>query len=728
MGKQMSIIKMWAGMVAVVMILGLGTAGTIYGKEDSDPQMTGLPEFTQEELQYQNRHHLRVKHVKLNQLGLDRVNEARKAKGLGRLSEADVDVVPLGKEVEGTVGAAPLPDDGAAQALGVIPAAVDNSTLKYFPPISSQGSFSSCGVYNGTYYAMTYMNAMARNLDAKNGGAAYRLSPKWTYNMVNGGEYTNGSWYYWAYEIGQKHGIATFAEFPYVGSTSDPKNYRAWCLDPVVWRNAINRRFDQFGYVDGTNTNAGVEQVKQMLINGYILNIPTYINSWQWKPIGNDPSTTADDAFAGKNCAYWVNGTSGYHAMTVVGYNDEIWVDINGNGVVDPGEKGAFRIANSWGTGWGEAGFAWMAYDALKNPSAVSGGPSTGRVTGWSPSRAHWVTARPDYRPTMVAEFTLHHQLRNQLRMSLGISDRTRSTPAITWPSVMINNAKYSSGPYAFDGTTTAVDGTFVLDFTDIAPAGSGSDYRYYVGMYDSASGNPAELLSYQLIDVSNSDMETVSTDVPKVADASQAYAYADYYYNDGNIAPVAVISASAESGPAPLEVTFDGSGSSDPEGTIASYFWDFGDGTTQSGQTLTHVYAGAGTFTATLTVTDNQGATAQDTVSITVTPDPTKVVYVSGIVMSTCPVKGGTAAMAEVSINKGSGDWVSGVAVTGKWTGVITGTATVMTGDGGKAAFVSKKILKKGVATFTVTGVSLAGYAYDAGLNGESSDSITMP
>lgn len=35
--------------------------------------------------------------------------------------------------------------------------------------------------------------------------------------------------------------------------------------------------------------------------------------------------------------------------MTLVGYNDNIWVDINGNGIVDNGEKGAFKIANSWG-------------------------------------------------------------------------------------------------------------------------------------------------------------------------------------------------------------------------------------------------------------------------------------------------------------------------------------------------------------------------------------------
>jgi C1A family cysteine protease len=728
MGKKTSMIKMWTGVLAVVMILGLGMTGTVYGKDDNDPQMTGLSEFTPEELQYQNIHHLRVKNVKLNKLGLTRVNGARTAKGLHKLREAEAEVVEIGKEIEGTVGTAPAPDDSAAQAPVAMPAAVDNSTLKYFPPIRSQGSFGSCGVYSGTYYAMTYMNALARDLDAKNGGDANRFSPKWTYNMVNGGDYANGSWYYWAYEIGQKHGCATFAEFPYNGSTSDPANYRAWSMDPTVWRNAISRRFDQFGYVDGTNTDYGIEQVKQLLVNGYILNIPTYISSWQWKTIGNDPATTADDAFAGKNCAYWVNGTNGYHGMTVVGYNDNIWVDINGNGVVDPGEKGAFRIANSWGTSWGEGGFAWMAYDALKNPSAVSGGPSTGRVTGWSPSRAHWVTARPSYQPTLIAEFTLRHLLRNQLRMSLGISDHTRTTPSTTWPSVMINNAKYNSGPYAFDGTATAIEGTFVLDFTDIAPAVSGSDYRYYVGMYDSASGSPAELLSYQLIDVLNGDFETVSPNVPKVADAAQAYAYTDYYYNNGNIAPTAVAWVSAVSGTAPLEVRVEGTGSSDPDGTIASYNWAFGDGTSQAGESVSHIYMSAGTFTATLTVTDNMGASDQDTVSITVSPDTSKVAHVSAIDMSKSPVRGGNTASAVVTINDVPGNPVSGATVTGKWTGVVTGAASLKTDIYGKATFVSKKTIKKGTATFTVTGVSLPGYTYNSGANIKTSDSVTLP
>ena len=90
------------------------------------------------------------------------------------------------------------------------------------------------------------------------------------------------------------------------------------------------------------------------------------------------------------------------------------------------------------------------------------------------------------------------------------------------------------------------------------------------------------------------------------------------------NQPPTAVASATPASGTAPLPVSFNGSGSFDSDGSIASYAWTFGDGGSASGVTTTHTYAAAGTYTATLTVTDNQGATATRTVAITVTPGAT--------------------------------------------------------------------------------------------------------
>ncbi|WP_305885110.1 pre-peptidase C-terminal domain-containing protein [Pleionea sp. CnH1-48] len=68
------------------------------------------------------------------------------------------------------------------------------------------------------------------------------------------------------------------------------------------------------------------------------------------------------------------------------------------------------------------------------------------------------------------------------------------------------------------------------------------------------------------------------------------------------------------------LACSFDGSGSTDSDGTIASYAWNFGDGSTGTGANASHTYSAAGTYTVSLTVTDNQGATNSTSKSITVT------------------------------------------------------------------------------------------------------------
>ncbi len=65
---------------------------------------------------------------------------------------------------------------------------------------------------------------------------------------------------------------------------------------------------------------------------------------------------------------------------------------------------------------------------------------------------------------------------------------------------------------------------------------------------------------------------------------------------------------AAPTSGPSPLSVTFDGLTSYDPNGTIVSYSWNFGDGETAAGEVVTHIYTATGTFRASLTVTDDEG------------------------------------------------------------------------------------------------------------------------
>jgi PKD repeat protein len=89
--------------------------------------------------------------------------------------------------------------------------------------------------------------------------------------------------------------------------------------------------------------------------------------------------------------------------------------------------------------------------------------------------------------------------------------------------------------------------------------------------------------------------------------------------YTVPNKDPVGSFSADPDQGLAPLTVAFDASGTSDPDGTIVSYAWSFGDGTTGSGVTVSHTYATPGAYSAILTVTDDDGSTACATRSIVV-------------------------------------------------------------------------------------------------------------
>jgi PKD repeat protein len=84
-----------------------------------------------------------------------------------------------------------------------------------------------------------------------------------------------------------------------------------------------------------------------------------------------------------------------------------------------------------------------------------------------------------------------------------------------------------------------------------------------------------------------------------------------------------AVLSATPSAGSVPLSVTFDGSGSTSPNGTVTSWAWSFGDGASDTGPLTTHVYSTPGTYTPSLTVTDGSGASSTATGSIVVNPLP---------------------------------------------------------------------------------------------------------
>lgn len=156
----------------------------------------------------------------------------------------------------------------------------------------------------------------------------------------------------------------------------------------------------------------------------------------------------------------------------------------------------------------------------------------------------------------------------------------------------------------------------------------------------DQSSNETGFRIERRLANTSFAQIATVAANTTAYSDTglatSTAYTYRVFAYNAAgdspasneasattgvaNTPPTAVAEATPQSGAAPLDVSFTGSNSSDADGTISSYAWDFGDGTTASVADTTHTYSTEGDYSAVLTVTDDAGATDTDTVRISVT------------------------------------------------------------------------------------------------------------
>ncbi len=141
------------------------------------------------------------------------------------------------------------------------------------------------------------------------------------------------------------------------------------------------------------------------------------------------------------------------------------------------------------------------------------------------------------------------------------------------------------------------------------APGGSIVQYIWSFG-----DGNSAQGALVQHVYLTG-----VFTATLKVIDDKGVSASTSVVISVDNKPPNAVISASPPSGAPPLNVYFSSDGSADPDGIIQSFDWDFGDGTTGSGPGETHTYSAGGLYWATLTVTDNGGATNSKIASVLV-------------------------------------------------------------------------------------------------------------
>ncbi|TGE18110.1 PQQ-dependent sugar dehydrogenase, partial [Hymenobacter elongatus] len=144
-------------------------------------------------------------------------------------------------------------------------------------------------------------------------------------------------------------------------------------------------------------------------------------------------------------------------------------------------------------------------------------------------------------------------------------------------------------------------------------------------------------------------------------------------YLSSGNVAPVAVASTDKLYGPSPLAVKFTGNASSDPEGQVLTYLWNFGDGTTSTAPNPAHTFTTATSapkkFTVTLTVTDPQGLTNQTTLVVSVNNTPPQVTITSPAVNTLYSVSAQTTFSLEATVTDQEH---SGAQLSYQWQGAL--------------------------------------------------------
>ena len=187
------------------------------------------------------------------------------------------------------------------------------------------------------------------------------------------------------------------------------------------------------------------------------------------------------------------------------------------------------------------------------------------------------------------------------------------------------------------------------------------------------------------------------------------------------NLPPVASTTGTTQQGGmAPSTVKFVGSNSYDTDGVITNYLWDFGDGTNSTLANPTHVYSTAGTYTATLLVTDNSNSTGSATTApITVKAySDTKAANVLSV--SVAWVKSGFTNgyfVATIKIGDQNEKPLANAVVSVTSSGLSSGTATATTNAQGVVTIKSAIIpsTSTGTETFTVTSVVLGTHPYTA-------------
>ena len=409
------------------------------------------------------------------------------------------------------------PNGGRSYRAVVLPSSVDNSQSEYFPEVDTQGGLGSCTCWSMVYYQFTYEFNRNRHITTTK---ANTFTPRFEYNLICGADGKNGADVNYVYPVMKKFGCLTWEEFPY-----DGKDCVILPSGADIYKKAATRKLQEYyqfatpGDADRLVTSPDDEDIlaiKTSLANNEILTFATSFSSFRadhLKALNGNPSINS--GIVGEEVVLSCDGTKGGHQMTIVGYNDNIWVDLNGNDAIDAGEMGAFKIVNSHGKGYANQGFAWVAYDALNYRSCVEGAYNAPDRTKIFSSICR-IDVKPEtYVPSSFVEYTVNTDDRYHTSIDL---IATWANTTVT-ESIDLDCFWGSAGYYAYDGSKTATDSTVAFDLGYItdklkAPNIDEVTWDLKVGS-DTKNGHAITIKDFKMYDEANGYSYNINNSLP---------------------------------------------------------------------------------------------------------------------------------------------------------------------------------------------------------------------
>ncbi len=347
-----------------------------------------------------------------------------------------------------------------------------------------------------------------------------------------------------------------------------------------------------------------------------------------WSDGGAQTHTLTANASASYTATYTSQGGGSSYSSTVLADSPlAYWRlgEASGSNAADAsgnGRSGSYLNTPSLGqvgalTGDANSAVGFNGSDEYVNvPYTAALNPSQFTVEAWAyptGGQGTWrsLVSSRDYAPGAARGYILYAGPDNRWQLWTG----SGAWNTLLGPAIVLNQWTHLVGTYDGSSARLYVNGTLAASSTVSYVQNAARPLRIAAGRSETTP--PSYFLSGRVDEVAVYGSPLSPARV-------QAHFAASSGGGGGNQAPVAVASGTPTSGAVPLAVSFTGSGSSDPDGTIAAYAWDLdGDGAydDSSAQNPSFTYTTAGTYSVRLQVTDNQGAQdVSDPVTITAT------------------------------------------------------------------------------------------------------------